>query len=178
MPDLLLLESSAARLRNHGFRWITGQQNKGKKHTEEHIAKHKAAMIRLYENPEYRARLGNQKRKQAQKQSKPEKILSSALDSLLFEYTGLNSKDYGQPISADIISKQTKLIVQVDGCYWHGCSRCGFENKKMKERDLRLTKLAESKGWTVIRFWECDIYEKLPDIVARIMEAYNVSKSI
>src|SRR5262249_43571731 len=63
-----------------------------------------------------------------------------------------------------------KLVVFVDGCYWHGCRRCGhvpnvnrpYWSAKIvgnRARDLRNTKLLKSAGYRVVRFWE---HELLP----------------
>ena len=59
-----------------------------------------------------------------------------------------------------------KLAVFVDGCFWHGCTRCkylprtntAFWRNKIetnKQRDRRVTGRLRRKGWNVIRIWEC-----------------------
>jgi DNA mismatch endonuclease, patch repair protein len=80
---------------------------------------------------------------------------------------------YGQPISADILAPSLKLIIEMDGCNWHYCHRhrkkFDFEEKRKSQlRDLRLTKFAESLGYTVIRVWEHDVLSKLDKVVSRI----------
>ncbi|WP_396127208.1 very short patch repair endonuclease [Edaphobacter bradus] len=58
-----------------------------------------------------------------------------------------------------------KLAVFVDGCFWHGCSRCGHVPKtrsefwgekfrRNKARDRRVNRTLRRDGIRVIRFWE------------------------
>jgi DNA mismatch endonuclease (patch repair protein) len=58
-----------------------------------------------------------------------------------------------------------KLAVFVDGCFWHGCSRCGHipktrsefwgeKFKRNKARDLRVNRILRQNGIRVIRLWE------------------------
>lgn len=80
-------------------------------------------------------------------------------------------KMIGKP---DFVWPKEKLILFIDGCFWHG-HNCGrsllpkinaekWQEKiaNNKKRDKRLTKLLKSKGWIVIRFWECHLNKK-PD---------------
>ena len=54
-----------------------------------------------------------------------------------------------------------KIIIECDGCYWHGCPVCNnkpHKNLKLqKERDKRRTQELQEKGYRVIRIWEHDI---------------------
>lgn len=58
-----------------------------------------------------------------------------------------------------------KIAIYVDGCFWHGCPKCGhipkirteyWERKieNNKKRDLRVTKDNEKDGILVLRIWE------------------------
>lgn len=68
----------------------------------------------------------------------------------------------------DFVFTKQKLIVFVDGCYWHGHScrerKHGANDEYWKEkiannkkRDRFVTKKLKSSGWKVIRIWECEI---------------------
>src|SRR3990167_3150838 len=48
------------------------------------------------------------------------------------------------------------ICIFADGCYWHKCSECGFEEsiRKEREKDQRITQTLQSQGYTVIRLWE------------------------
>ena len=68
----------------------------------------------------------------------------------------------GQP---DMVFPRKRLIVFVDGCFWHGCPECDkrpeqsgefWANKinANKQRDQRVTAVLQSEGWTVLRIPE------------------------
>lgn len=76
-----------------------------------------------------------------------------------------NYKLSGKP---DIVFPKKKIALFVDGCFWHGHSCRNTKprhNKKYwtmkirrnKARDKKVTKLLQTRGWTVVRFWECQI---------------------
>ena len=86
----------------------------------------------------------------------------------------------GQP---DLIFTRKKVVVFVDGCFWHGCRRChDFEadcdelwQDKIEtnvKRDKSVTSRLGRQGWAVIRVWEHDIRTKddLQDTAARVAE--------
>ena len=62
------------------------------------------------------------------------------------------------------------LAVFVDGCFWHGCRRCGhiprtnqgfWAEKVSRNRscDKKNTHELRRHGYTVLRFWEHDLAE-------------------
>lgn len=110
------------------------------------------------------------------KQSSIEKILQDNLDGRTFKYTGLDNARgrgtrYDQPMSADFTAPRLKLIVQVDGCYWHGCKKHGQGGKIAKHqrrRDRRLNAVARAEGWTILRVWEHDIKYSLNSVLREI----------
>lgn len=68
----------------------------------------------------------------------------------------------------DFVFLNSKIAVFADGCFWHGhhCrniipkQNAEYWNKKRQrniDRDKRVNKLFEKRGWTVLRFWECQI---------------------
>ena len=71
----------------------------------------------------------------------------------------------GQP---DLIFLRKRLIIFVDGCFWHGCHDCHdfvadcsqFWQDKIRgnaERDRRITLTLRRQGWKVVRVWEHDL---------------------
>jgi DNA mismatch endonuclease, patch repair protein len=65
----------------------------------------------------------------------------------------------------DFYFPKSKLAVFVDGCFWHGCGKCGhiprtrssFWQAKLdrnRERDRRTTRELRKRGMNVIRIWE------------------------
>ena len=65
----------------------------------------------------------------------------------------------------DIIFPEIGLAIFVDGCFWHGCSRCGHTPKtrtafwrakilRNQQRDRRNTRALRRQGLVVMRVWE------------------------
>lgn len=84
-----------------------------------------------------------------------------------------NYKVKGHP---DFIFPRKKIAIFVDGCFWHGhdCRNTRpFDNseywQKKRERNIKhdkeMTALFESRGWTVIRIWECELKRKNEQIL-------------
>lgn len=79
-----------------------------------------------------------------------------------------NYKLIGKP---DFVFPKSKVIVFVDGCFWHGhgCRNINpstneeYWEKKINrnmERDKIVTENLIKKGWKVLRFWECELLKK------------------
>lgn len=59
-----------------------------------------------------------------------------------------------------------RVVIFVDGCFWHGCSRCArrmphsrreFWEQKIganRLRDRKVTRRLKMQGFTVLRIWE------------------------
>ncbi len=111
--------------------------------------------------------------------TKPELALRSALHA-----EGLRFRKHFRPVpgsrcEVDVAFTRWKVVVQLDGCFWHGCPEHGSLPKtnhewwaakfdRNLERDKRLDQLLSEHGWTVLRFWE---HEPIDDVVIRIIEA-------
>jgi len=75
----------------------------------------------------------------------------------------LNAPDIrGKP---DFVFREQRLLVFVDGCYWHGCPSCyrrpssnrrywDAKVRKNRGRDARVTANLKNDGWRVLRIWE------------------------
>lgn len=73
-----------------------------------------------------------------------------------------NKSILGKP---DFVFPRKKVVVFVDGCFWHGCKKHGsipktnriFWKKKIErniDRDKKVRKLLRDSGWAVVRIWE------------------------
>lgn len=109
----------------------------------------------------------------------PELSLRKELWKLGYRYRLNVSKLKGKP---DIVFNKFKLVVFVDGEFWHG-----YEWKKKKpkikanreywikkierniERDKENAKSLLSMGYVVLRFWEHEIKNDLPKCVNKIV---------
>jgi DNA mismatch endonuclease (patch repair protein) len=75
----------------------------------------------------------------------------------------LNSLDI--PGKPDFAFSEKRLLLFVDGCYWHGCPKCyrrPSSNTKYwdakvarnRSRDAKTTSQLRMDGWQVLRIWE------------------------
>ena len=101
------------------------------------------------------------------KDTKPEIILRSALWRRGWRYR-LNTDILGKP---DIVFRNYKILIFVDGCFWHKCPKCykppksntDYWLKKLQrnvERDIKYNRELREKGWNVLRFWEHEILKE------------------
>lgn len=98
--------------------------------------------------------------------TKPEKILRDMIKQIVdFPLKYNVSNIQGKP---DIVVQKIKLVVFVDGCFWHGCLEHGKIPKSHQAywrskivgnmvRDEENTVLLEEDGWNVWRVWEHDL---------------------
>ncbi len=109
------------------------------------------------------------------KDTKPETMLRKALWSLGFRHRKMSDLA-GKP---DIVYPYLKTVIFVDGCFWHKCpehyrppkTRADFWEKKISEnveRDTKNNTLLQAQGWLVLRVWEHDIKQSLPECVGYI----------
>jgi len=85
------------------------------------------------------------------------------------------------PGRPDFIFRSRRVVIFVDGCFWHGCPLCyrrpksnqAFWDEKVrknKKRDETVNRELREKGWNVVRIWEHEL--KDPDSVAqRVFDA-------
>lgn len=84
-----------------------------------------------------------------------ERFLASVLDSLGIRYQRQFQLEKNRhPFDFAIVDQ--RLLIEADGCYWHGCDCLPQSLKQIRARDLALDAYARSLGWTVLRFKECE----------------------
>ena len=80
---------------------------------------------------------------------------------------------------ADIAFTKARVLIFVDGCFWHGCPehatypRTNSEYwlpklRRNKERDVETTMLLQKEDWSVLRFWE---HEDPAEVVRAIVDS-------
>lgn len=85
-------------------------------------------------------------------------------------------------VVVDVVFVPAKVVVFVDGCFWHGCpmhatfpkSNQSYWLPKLaenKDRDLRQTEKLRSAGWYVIRLWEHECLPTTQKTLRRIEKA-------
>ena len=117
------------------------------------------------------------------KNTKPEIVVRQILHSLGFRFRLHDKTLPGKP---DIILKKWNKVILVDGCFWHGHEDCAifrlpksrteFWQSKIQtniQRDQANIKLLASKGWEIIRVWECSTKGKTripPETMAALLK--------
>jgi DNA mismatch endonuclease (patch repair protein) len=115
--------------------------------------------------------------------TKPELKLKKALWNLGFRYRKNVKKLPGTP---DIVFPKDKIVIFVDGEFWHGYN---WEEKKTKiktnrdfwipkierniQRDKRNNQLLSESGWYVLRFWEHEIKKDFEDCISQIINYFQ-----
>lgn len=72
------------------------------------------------------------------------------------------------PGRPDFAFRAARLLVFVDGCFWHGCAKCyrrpasnrAYWDAKVirnQTRDRAVTRELKKKGWRVLRVWEHEL---------------------
>lgn len=90
-------------------------------------------------------------------------------------------------LAPDLVFPSRAVVVFLDGCFWHGCpehyvfprSRRDFWLAKLEAnvaRDIRQTEALREAGWTVLRFWEHEVFEALEAVVDGIRAVVRPSR--
>jgi DNA mismatch endonuclease (patch repair protein) len=107
----------------------------------------------------------------------PEVTLRSALHSVGYRYR-INGGS-GLPGTPDIVLRQLRLAIFVDGCFWHGCPCHGTVPKtntdfwtakilRNQSRDKQVDQSLKQLGWRVLRVWEHDVRDNVEKILRRV----------
>ena len=96
----------------------------------------------------------------------------------VFSANGISGwrRNYSVKGHPDFVFLKKRIAIFVDGCFWHGhdCHNTKPENNKLyweaKQKrnilhDKEVTAIFESRGWTVIRIWECELKKKNADLL-------------
>lgn len=89
--------------------------------------------------------------------------------------------------SPDFFFPVQQIAIFVDGCFWHGCPKCGHVPKtnqafwkekimRTKQRDKEMAVKLESIGTRVIRFWEHEVRDNIDSIVVTIKKLLAYKK--
>lgn len=85
--------------------------------------------------------------------------------------------------TADIVFPRTRLVVFIDGCYWHGCpehykepgTNSDYWKRKITGnmvRDRETTLMLEQGGWRVLRYWEHLGADEIAELVINAVRAH------
>ena len=117
------------------------------------------------------------------KETAPELYLHKALTLKGIKYKKNYSKLTGNP---DIVILGSKVLIFVDGEFWHGYhwkdkkekikANRGYWIPKIERtilRDKRNNRILRKYGWTVLRFWEKDIWKDIEKCTMKIIKTLN-----
>lgn len=97
--------------------------------------------------------------------TKPELAIRRLLHARGLRYRVDVPLEFDRRRRADIVFPAAKLIVFIDGCFWHGCQEhysvpvtnaefWATKRAKNVQRDEETTDILTGSGWTVKRYWE------------------------
>ena len=123
--------------------------------------------------------------------TKPEVFFRKALWKWGVRYRKNVKKLFGKP---DIAIKKYKLVIFIDGDFWHGknweerhfssqeellASYTDYWQKKIRrnvERDKKVNDYYQTNGWIVLRFLSSDIKKDLNGCIIKTIETINQLK--
>lgn len=82
----------------------------------------------------------------------------------------------------DFTFRRERVVVFVDGCFWHGCPKCyraptsnetywSAKVARNRARDKRVTDELRREGWRVLRLWEHDLRTRPAAVAKRVRRA-------
>lgn len=116
--------------------------------------------------------------------TKPEVVLRSALWRRGLRYRK-KTRLRGKP---DIVFPTERVVVFVDGCFWHRCpehqtrpaANAEFWDNKLSgnvARDRHVDAALEAEAWTVVRVWEHEVERELESVTLRVYELVLASRA-
>lgn len=114
------------------------------------------------------------------KDTGPEKMLRSALWAKGARGYRIHPKDL--PGKPDIVYPRQRLVIMVNGCFWHRCPNCNPPLPKMNtefwaekfqrniNRDACKLRELEEQGWRTMVVWECAIRADVEKVVHSIID--------
>lgn len=87
---------------------------------------------------------------------------------------------FGNP---DFVFRTERVVVFIDGCYWHGCPRhykhpatnrdfWSAKIKRNRRRDREVVAALTAKGWWVVRIWQHEF--RKPQKIVRKLSANGI----
>jgi DNA mismatch endonuclease (patch repair protein) len=98
-------------------------------------------------------------------------------------------RHYPLPRTPDFVFRQPRVVIFVDGCFWHGCPSCYRRPKSRRKywdgklagniaRDRRNRAQLLGMGWHVVRIWEHELATSPAKCVSKIQRKLRRSRSL
>jgi DNA mismatch endonuclease (patch repair protein) len=121
------------------------------------------------------------------KDTKPEKVIRSALHSAGFRYRVHVSDLPGKP---DLVFPKYKAVILVHGCFWHRHTGCWWSTTPSSNKEFWTVKFAQNVrrdahdirdlrklGWRIAVVWECALRLPRKNEVASVIATWLKSES-
>lgn len=121
-----------------------------------------------------------------QRMTAPEIMLREQLKALGIEFEMHVAVSDKSRSRADFVIRAARLVIFVDGCFWHGCPIHGTTPKSNtdwwegklrgnRERDSQAEATLRTAGWTVLRFWTHTSAAEAIDVIRGILVAQSAT---
>lgn len=122
-------------------------------------------------------------KRQPRQDTAAERAVQAAMSALDIAFEVGARPDPAFRRTGDLVIESVKIVILVNGCFWHGCPKhsrptksntkwWGDKIKKNQERDAETIQHWEDLGWEVIVFWE---HEHPEDVARHIQEVVGVT---
>lgn len=113
------------------------------------------------------------------KNTSPEIKLRKLLSGLGVRGYRLHYKLTGKP---DIVFTKKRIVIFIDGCFWHRCKKDFVQPKSRKnfwlpkieqnlKRDNIVNRKLKKEGWKVMRIWEHEILKQKELLILKVRKA-------
>ena len=118
------------------------------------------------------------------KDTKPELAVRSELHRRGFRFR----KHFGElPGKPDIVFTKARVVVFVDGGFWHGYRFSNWQHKvpefwrekiaKNRKRDIKNHRALRELGWTVVRIWQHELERDFEKSIRKVTSALDTDAS-
>ena len=126
-----------------------------------------------WKDPKFREKITKAILKSKNIITKPEKLLNKILPKA-YKFVG-NGKLIIAGFCPDFVNKENNKIIELFGCYWHKCKKCGFGDGR--SIDIGRLKAYNKAGYKTLIIWEHELKD-LDKIKGRILEFNKIKEMI
>ena len=124
----------------------------GKKHSEETLGMLREIALKKWMDPEYVSKIRHGRPLVANKVETELQGIINGLE-LPYRYTGDGQFSIGTKIPDFVNTNGQKKVIELLGCYWHGCKQCYPDLDRVNDLDERV-QLFKSFGYSTLGIWE------------------------
>jgi very-short-patch-repair endonuclease len=98
---------------------------------------------------------------------------------ILAGLTGFVTEGLVGPFQVDEANYALKVAVEIDGCWWHGCSTCGYDGvRSTLNNDKSKNAYLKAMNWAVLRLKGHEIDNDPEGCLERITSFVSVSREV